>query len=286
MLNLDYSITNNEFTVKFNPITRPVLPWQEEVKCAAETIRSQTTKDIIIATSGGIDAEVACRGFLAAGIPFRMLISQWADNLNEHDLVHARNFAQRYGIETITRTLDMRKFLSQDMYRYADQGYKTHMPFRYFQIYLLEEIEQLNATGIVCSGDMFLVSKGTDICVNYDQDYFLAEDWCRNNNLQHWPAFHLATPELTAAFLNHPVTQFVSSNYRYVQQKAHWVNYNPEKIIMYHSEYRDMLGRRKLMGWEKLWPEWTTEVRRLHTMFPGIRETDISLSDMRAQLGI
>lgn len=286
MLNLDYSITNNEFTVKFNPITRPVLPWQEEVKCAAETIRSQTTKDIIIATSGGIDAEVACRGFLAAGIPFRMLISQWADNLNEHDLVHARNFAQRYGIETITRTLDMRKFLSQDMYRYADQGYKTHMPFRYFQIYLLEEIEQLNATGIVCSGDIFLVSKDTDVCVSYEQDYFLAEDWCRNNNLQHWPAFHLATPELTAAFLNHPVTQFVSSNYRYVQQKAHWVNYNPEKIIMYHSEYRDMLGRRKLMGWEKLWLEWTTEVRRLHTMFPGIRETDISLGDMRAQLGI
>jgi hypothetical protein len=286
MLNLTHTLANNQLTVKFNPTTRTLESWQEEVKRAAETIRSQTSKDIIIACSGGIDAEVACKGFLAANIPFRMLISEWTDNLNEHDLSHARNFAQRYGIETITRTLDMRKFLTTDMYRYADQGYKTHMPFRYFQIYLLEEIERLNATGIVCSGDMFLVSKGTDICVNYDQDYFLAEDWCKNNNLQHWPAFHLATPELTAAFLNHPVMQFVSSNYLYVQQKAHWVNYNPEKIIMYHSEYRDMLGRRKLMGWEKLWPEWTTEVRRLHGMFPIMQETDVSLSDIRAQLGI
>jgi hypothetical protein len=285
MINCNYS-ANNEFNVTFNPISEPVLPWADQVTRTAERIRNSTNKDIVIAASGGIDAEVACRGFMAANIPFRMLISEWDDGLNNHDILHAYKFAEQYGIETITCKMDMKKFLTTDMYRYAAEGYKSHLPFRYFQIYLLEQIEKLNCTGIVCSGDMFLVSKGTDICVSYEQDYFLAEDWCRNNGLHHVPAFHLATPELTAAFLNHPVIQFVSSNYKYVQQKDKWINYNPEKIIMYHSEYRDMLGRRKLMGWERLWPEWGCEVRKMHSMWPTIASCDILLSDVRAQLGL
>lgn len=287
MLNLNYHTdANGEFTLQFQPTARPVLTWPQEVQRAAEQIRSQTQKDIIVATSGGIDAEVACRGFMAAGIPFRMLISEWDHGMNDHDTVHAHRFAARHGIETVVRTMDMRKFLTQHMWRWAEQGYSTHMPFRYFQIYLLEQIEQLNATGVVCSGDIFLVSKGTDICVSYEQDYFLAEDWCRHNGVQHWPAFHLATPELTAAYLNHPVTQFVCSDYRYPQQKSQWINYNPEKIIMYHSEYRDMYSRRKLMGWEKLWPEWLAQVRELKARFPNMPHVDLKLSELRAQLAI
>jgi hypothetical protein len=287
MLNLSYTTDQyGFFHINFNKVTRSVLSWREEVKQAAIHIKNSSNKDIVIATSGGIDAEVVCRGFLDAGIPFRMFIVEFENNKNSHDIYYAHKFASDHKIEKIVHKINMERFLTVDMFSYVKQGYRAHLPYRYFQIYLLEQIQKLGCCGIVGSGDMFLLSNNKEFCVSYTTDYFIAVDWCKNNNVLHFPAFHLSTPELTASFLNNPVTKFVTSDYRYVQQKSQQVNFNPEKIIMYHTEFPEMERRKKFHGWEEMMNVWKFSQKKLKLIFSKIESTDVSLEKIRDQLGI
>ena len=284
MLNLTYNITDTTLDINFHKVNRPILSWKEEVKNTATYIKDSTDKEIIVATSGGIDAEVACRGFLDAGIPFRMFIVEFDNGSNAHDVFYAHKFASTYNIEKIVHNVDMEKFLEKGMYRYVVKGYKAVNPYRYFQIYLLEQIQKLGCCGVVGSGDIALLSKGNNICLSYEQEYFLAVDWCKNNGLLHYPAFHLATPEITTAFLNHPVTKFMTSDYKHLQRKGEWMHFNPEKIILYHTEYTDMIRRKKFIGFEGMMDQFNSARDKLKSYFPSLLSTDIPLEQVLNQL--
>ena len=284
MINLTYNITKTALDINFHKVSRPVLSWREEVKNTAIYIRNSTDKEIFIATSGGVDAEVACRGFIDAGIPFRMFIVEFDNGKNAHDTAYAHKFASMYNIETIVHKINMEKFLNVDIYQYVEQGYTSVLPYRYFQIYLLEQIEKLGGCGIIGSGDVFLVSKDTEVCLSYEPEYFLATDWCKNNKLVHYPTFHLTTPELTLAYLNHPVTQFMSSDYRYSIPKDQQINFNPAKIILYHAEYQDMERRKKFHGWENMLTLWLDTKQKLSNLFPNQPSIDITVEQAINQL--
>jgi len=286
---MTYRLDNSEFKVNFHPVSRPVQTLKQELINTANYIRNSTGKDLVVSSSGGIDSEIVCRAFLDAQIPFRMFIVEFDNGRNEHDVAYAHKFAEIHGIEKIIYKIDMDDFFNHDIYKYVKQGYRSQAPYRYFQIHILEQIENLGCCGIMAAGETLFVAKEQDIYMTYDKDYFLLHDWCQSNGVLHYPCFHSTTPELIAAFLDHPVNRFLTSNSLYVQQIANKTTNdldNPEKIIVYHSVYPHMQRRRKYHGWETMLDSYLETRWKLGQLSPYIPKINIPLKQIRDQLGI
>src|SRR5262245_16344034 len=124
------------FQLRFTAIRREPKPWKEEVYATARTIASTAGKPNWGAFSGGIDSEFVCRAFFDQGIHFSVLTLEHAGGTNRHDIKYAIKWCRERGVEQRVMPIDMRRFLEDDVPKYAED-YIASQPFRYLQIRLL-----------------------------------------------------------------------------------------------------------------------------------------------------
>ena len=85
------------------------------IRAAREFQQQYPDKEIVILYSGGMDSEWLCESFYLAGVPFRPLIVDYTDGINEsanaHDLEWANRWLERRGVQTAIRwAFDLRKW--------------------------------------------------------------------------------------------------------------------------------------------------------------------------------
>jgi hypothetical protein len=92
--------------------------WWDECKKAAWDIYNRWGK-VIVLMSGGIDSKLAALAFLEAGVPFEaytLLYKAFAKKadriINEHDVKHAIEFTQKFGITHHFTTIDICQMIS------------------------------------------------------------------------------------------------------------------------------------------------------------------------------
>jgi hypothetical protein len=84
---------------------------------------TQNTPDLIpnIAFSGGIDSEIIVRTFMELGIPFKITIFKYSDDLNLHDISFAISFCEEHQLDYEIRYVDVISFWNSDQfYQLAD----------------------------------------------------------------------------------------------------------------------------------------------------------------------
>ncbi len=244
------------FSVRFNACTREPLPWREEVYAAARAIHLKAKKPIWVCSSGGIDSEVACRAFYDQDIPFSVLTLEHREGTNAHDIRFAVKWCEERGVSQKIVPIDMERFLTEDIEKYAERYIAIH-PFRYFQLKLLEIVEEMGGFAVLCSGEQIYhsdmskkVLTRSDMVISVSNGTAMPLAWCTQHKTEHEPYFHFATPELCLSYIRQPLISFALDNPEYVFR--HPVNTYALKRMAYLSAWPDMEGRFKYHGYERL----------------------------------
>lgn len=246
-------------------------------------IESVADRPIIICLGGGIDSEVVAREFLNQNIKFTALTIKQKDLANKHDTDWADKFCKEHNIEQIYHEFDPEVFFTTKIHEYRKQGYVSRRPWRYFQIYLIELVESLGGCGIICSGEQIYKTVNNEICSSFSSEYVLAIEYCRRNNLVHFPYFHLQNSELLAAYMKTDIVDLLLSNpdnYRSVK-----FNNSLEKILVCHRYYPDMPRREKYDGFEKS-SAYHKFIQKHRILYPNFVDYNMPVSLIKQQLGI
>ena len=244
------------FWVKFNPVTREVKSWNEEIYAAARAVMNTSTKPLLLCSSGGIDSEIMCRAFYDQGIHFTVLTIEHAAGTNVHDTRFVKKWCRKRGVEQKVVKLDMPDFLSTGVRAYADQSYITGNIFRYFQLKLLEEAERLGGHAVLGGGEQLYhvdpsksVPEHADTYLEFETGYAVPLEWCRRNRAAHEPYFFFSTPELCLSYLNIPIVAFA------VRHPDIFRNANNRfvfKQLTHQAQWPDIRPRKKMNGYEKI----------------------------------
>ncbi len=87
------------FNFEYGQVENKDLVWRQSNALAAQKIRNNFVGPICVLFSGGTDSEVCIRSFLEAQIPISIATMRFDNNLNAHDLEHAKRFAEKLKIE-------------------------------------------------------------------------------------------------------------------------------------------------------------------------------------------
>ena len=147
----DYSYENNILEVKYKPINRELNHWCDEIDNTVKAISQSTSKPIYIGFSGGIDSEVVINSFIKNNIPFKVLIVEFSNDLNKHDIDFAKEYCNNNNISYISVPLNVNYFFTEGVDRYVAQGYKAIRIFRYLQLFILETIESMGGCAVLGS---------------------------------------------------------------------------------------------------------------------------------------
>ena len=254
---INYNPTN--FKIWYSHCQRAPTTWTEEIKKSAQMLASSTNRDIWICMSGGIDSEVVAKTFKDLGIPFRALIAQFPDKLNEHDIVYARRWCEHYNVEYKLIDFNMLDFIKHGHTKYLKDGLVSNNIFRYFCIEMLQCIEDMNGFGILGgkSVGLGLLQKDKDIIDpnndpiydSYDIGSLAPIEWCRKNNLNHCVFFYQTSSEIHKAYLNDPINQMLINNpYMLRASSAN----EAAKTLMMRSHFPFTVPRTKHHGFEKI----------------------------------
>jgi hypothetical protein len=285
MNNICFNSITDKFNIRFNPISRPLGTWRDEVIANAQYIRSMTDRDIAVALSGGIDGEVVCRAFLAANIHFKVLTVKHTAKTNDHDTRYADKFCREHDLEQIILDLDTEQFFTIDKERFVERGYHAHNLFRYLQLYIMSSAEDRGLTAVLGGGEQIYNAGGNEIYVKYHPDFTNSLRWCTDNQALHFPYFFQTTPEVTAAYIKHPLIKFMSQNPRYFESYSE--RYSAEKTLVYHEAWPEMERRTKFHGFEHLLEMYSREHKKMVERFPDVgNRITIPLSQVKQQLNI
>lgn len=285
----NYTISKDDvdvFDISFRQISRPLKTWKEETIETAKYIASNTTKKIWVGFSGGIDSEVVCRAFLAAGIDFGVFIVQHDNDNNKHDIKFALDFCKANNITDIHIShLDSDWFFTESYKKYVEQGYGTGTIFRYHQLFIMDEIKNLNGCGVLGGGELKFRSVKNKSSLIFDRGLTNASEFCRNNGCWHIPHFFMCTPEIIAAYLEHELIRYLTSDHSFYKSKV--IGFIAEKTLVYHQAWPDMLRRRKYDGFEKIRELYNQATDSISKNYPyENKKVVIDINTLRTQLGL
>jgi hypothetical protein len=110
--------------------------------------------------------------------------------------------------------------------------------------------------------------------------------WIKNSGNTHFARFFETTPEMSAAYHQDKLISFLAQDHKYFVN-PHILNFQPEKIILYHQIYTDMPRRQKYIGLEGIFPlKKEIETTKLKPMFGHFPSIYIPLETVKNQLGI
>ena len=284
MTAFNYSFQNKKLEVTYKPITRELQHWCDEIDNTVKSIAKSTTKPIYIGFSGGIDSEVIINAFTKNNVPFTVLIVEFENNLNKHDIDWAKKHCDQNNLKYVTIKLDIQRFITSDINRYLTKGYKAVRIFRYLQLFILETVESMGGCAVLGSGEQVYCNIDGEICLNREPGYFISLDWCKKNQTTHYPYFFEHNPELFASYMKLDLIEFLLQKPEYF--KNHIDNMSTEKILIYHRYWPTMTRRNKFHGFENIINLKNSVETQLRTLFPDVRAQFFPINIIKKQLGI
>lgn len=141
------------FKMTFGRCSRTPLSFREECILATEHLVGQVDRPVYVGLSGGLDSQVVCVTLMELGIKFTPCIIAMDGNENLHDVLNAKTFCEKYGLEYKMFKIDMYQFYSQFCPSIVDR-YKITNARTIMQLWL----EQYTRDGIfiMAGGDLQL----------------------------------------------------------------------------------------------------------------------------------
>ena len=275
---------NNGFNIKFNPTTRPLKSWYTEVYNTANEIYKSNTKPIYVCFSGGIDSEVIVKAFMENKIPFTVFIVKHINQTNNHDIHFAINFCKQNNLKYIICPFNAENFFKKKVFEYAEKGFRAIRIFRYFQLFIMEQIERLDGCAVLGSGEQVYCNINGEICINMEQGHTMSLDWCEVNKTKHYPYYFMQNSELYASYMKVDLIEHLLKNPSYFTNYLD--NMSTEKIIVYHRFWPELKRRDKYHGFESIMPIKNETEMKLRDMFPDIVPKFFPIKTIKQQLGL
>jgi len=266
------------FSVQFGLIDRSPVSFKQECINSAVDIAQKTKKPVGVFLSGGVDSEIICRSFLSGGIKPVGLIIVFNDNLNEHDIVYARNFCKKNKLEFIEIKINIFDyFKSLESFFKRERVLFSHRPL------IIEAIKKCPGFHyVIGDGDiMFKKEKkgGGGLCLVKEPSFTPIFRFMNSNNIEATPRFYSYSPELILSFLNEKSV----INFRKVVKYSNYAINNIEdfKSYLFHEIWPEIPCRPKYNGYEKVrdhFEYWRKRARL--TNFCRYKRIVIPLSDL------
>ena len=282
-VNVPNTEINKRFHIEFKPVSRPMLPWKEELMIAMEQLVKSTDKPIYVLLSGGIDSELVAKLLLKLGVKFKALTLKHEEGTNEHETRYADWFCKQYKVEQEIVSLNIKNFIEHGTEKYIDQGYRATKIYYYQQLLLIEKLEELGGFGIGGAYEQIYHTIDNQIHLKFNPSYMMAMDWCKNHNINHQLWFYLETPELVGSWMNLELIQFLLQRPDYFINQD-WINV--EKSLVYHQQWPEIGRRRKASGFEPIEKFREVKEKQLRNLFPDLIDMYVPLSTIKQQLRI
>jgi len=275
----------DRFGISFRSITRPLLPWKEEIYLEARRIAESTKRPMVVCMSGGIDSEVVARAFHDQGIPFSALSISFSDGTNEHDIGYAKRFCTERGIAHELLEVDPIPYLEDAIRRFCADGYESNGVYRYLVLALMEHVEDSGGCAIIGGGVQGFTTINRRIHMKKNTNLIPPLQWLHRNHAVHYPYFFSDTPELFAAYQEIDLIACMLRNPDYFMTAMPTAT-SPEKILVLHSLWPDMVVRPKYEGYENI-NHWRKPMeKKLGALFPHLGSIYIPVQHIRHQLGM
>jgi hypothetical protein len=288
VVNFDYTFDDTgNFNLQFNPVSRPVLEWNQEVSETTKKIANLTDKPIYLCMSGGIDSEIIAREFLKNKIPFKALTLRHIKGTNDHDINYAVDFCKSAGVELEVYPFDFEDFVINKIPQYISQGYKSWRTFRFQQLFLFDLIESKGGTAVLGGGQSPFFTENRVINWNWKSDELICLDWLKKNDKLHFPYFYWQNPEIFAAYFNQGLISYLLTDPDYFLNHHAYSNVSVEKMLVCHKYWPDMVRRRKYDGFEMLpGTPIVDHITRRRKVMGELTEKSIPVSEIKKQLRI
>lgn len=274
--------------VKYGRCEREPLRFDEECKATARTIRANTTDELHVLFSGGVDSEVTLRSFVDSQIPVEAAILRFADDLNLHDISWAVITCEELGVPYTVYDLDLVSFWKGEAKRYAEAT-TCISPQLLSTMWL---IDQVPGYPILGSAECLFVKRGQrEIEAEVERYEATTWDLWEKERIAAWyrhfryrgregcPGFFQYTPEIMLAYLNDPMVQDLVNNRLPGEFTTEGI-----KASVY-EQYFPLKKRTKYTGFEKV-VGYEKEVRAdFSRRYGAYNQTFItSLADLREML--
>jgi hypothetical protein len=145
------------------------------------------------------------RAFRLAGVSFEVAVVEMRDGLNWHDVSYILALCEREGVKVVRHEFDLLAFIRAELPRYTDD-YALTMPAMAMQLWLLDRIEGLPVFG---GGDLHLRRRPYQeaISVEFAPHRTVLGRALVRQGREGYPFFFLYSPEMMAAYLEHPLTR-------------------------------------------------------------------------------
>lgn len=247
--------------VELDKPTRPALSLRQETVLAVTALAQQFTKPILVGLSGGSDSQATCLSLIEAKIPYEVVILRLLGPRggvrNQNDVDQAEAFVKQQGLTSHVISLDLRNWMHNHAYKLA----KTHglcNARTLTQLFLVDRYKETHAF-IMAGGDMLPVQNEAGALVAYFnptpiQQYLIA------NKIQGCTKLFMYTPELVAAYVNHPIMHYFAQAQQ-VLYKGWNATARPEdnwklfsyfiKPMMYTDAWPELRTSHKFHGFEQ-----------------------------------
>ncbi|MDR3570916.1 MAG: hypothetical protein P4L81_01815 [Candidatus Pacebacteria bacterium] len=281
--------THHPFAVRFRPCVREPEAWKKELQTIATSIVNEAgSRPIIVCSSGGIDSEVICRILFDLGIHFSVLTVAHAAGTNERDIWYAKNWCQAHAVTQKIVTVDMEDFFQHRIETYVQEGYVAGNVFRYFQLFLLETVENMGGYAVLGGGEQLYhladsePAEAADTYIKFDSGFTAPLHWMQRHKTTHRPYFYYSMSEAVLAYLQIPIIDFAV---RHPELFRHHSNKHLLKQLVINYHWPDILSRIKLNGYELIANRRAQVQAALTDRFgAGLETFALGVEEMREQL--
>lgn len=127
----------------------------EAAKAAADKLGSNP----VLCLSGGVDSQAMIQCWQEADIKFDTVILVFNDDLNLHDVDHARAFCRQRNIIPIEININIIQYLTREHFLQAEK-YKCTSPHFSTHYKMFDILRDMGYTGICCGGQALAKSQG------------------------------------------------------------------------------------------------------------------------------
>lgn len=269
-----FSLRSNEaqkWFVDYGPCTQEPMDFKEECFRAAKIISEKHPGNVWVLFSGGVDSEVALRSFVEQGLPVKVAIARFANDLNIHDISYAVIVCEKLKVPYYFFELNLLEFWSTEAIRFAERTYCTS-PQLLTTMWLADQVPGYPVLG---SGECLFVKRTPEGYIPgvspYEEspwDLWEKEkiaSWYRHfmvNERNACPGFFQYTPELMLSYLLDPYV------YALIESKIPGKLTTESSKLAIYQQHFDLLDRPKFTGFERVQAEDAVFRAQLTARFP------------------
>jgi len=238
---------------------------REETGNALESLAANFTKPIAVGLSGGHDSQAVCLSMMDRKIPFTPLIIRLL-NLNGepgnlHDIEGAFQFCKKWNLTPIVEDMNVHEFFQTQARDFAKANHLSGGR-TIIQLWLVEKYKKTHAF-IMAGGDP-VISRNTLLQTTNNEELITGftptpiQQHLIANQIEGCTKFFMYSPELIAAYLDHPTVRGFLAGFRGIYESVKRFNSQDHdhtfthfvKPLMYAEQWPELIHRRKYHGFE------------------------------------